>query len=63
VFPLWSSVCVQTLCSKIKKTAFGEYFSRGMMLKKCPQREEEENKEDAVDMEDVDEEGGDTDDD
>jgi hypothetical protein len=48
---------------KNKKTAFGEDFSRGMMPKKCPQQEGEENKEEVVDMEDVDEEGGGTDDD
>jgi hypothetical protein len=51
-------LCVSSTLFKKKKTAFGEDFSRGMMPKKLPQLEEEENKEEVVDKVDVDEEGG-----
>jgi hypothetical protein len=48
---------------KKKKTAFGEDLSHGMMPKKRPRLEGKENKEEVVDKEEVDEEGGGTDDD
>jgi hypothetical protein len=46
-----------TLCSK-KKTAFGEDFSCGVMPKKRPRLEGEENKGYGEDNKEVDEEGG-----
>jgi hypothetical protein len=48
---------------KKKKKAFRDDFYRGIMPKKRPRLEGEENKEYVVDKEDVDEEGGGADDD
>jgi hypothetical protein len=56
-------VCVSNTLFKKKKSAFGEDFPRGMMPQKCPRLEGEENKEEVIDKEDVDEEGGGTDED